>query len=413
MRRIAWFLLLLFAFAIPWEYSLDLGAPLGNIARIVGLVLLLVAVPAVFEAGRLRTPGPLQWLVLAFFLWFCSTAFWTIDRTETLTTLRGYFQVMMAVWLVGEFAASAEDLRALLRACVAGSWVLAALTMANLASPEAVAEGQIRFAATGQDPNDVARFLVLSIPLAALLWTSETRWPWRMLGAGYLPLGLVGVLLTGSRGGFLAALAALVGSAFLLARLDFRKVLAGMLVLPVIAAAFWIAVPHETLGRLSTISEQLGGGDLNQRLNIWDSGWHAFVRAPLFGTGAGTFVAAAGLASIDTAHNTVLSIAVTGGLVALFLAAAIVVSSLWSTLQTKGPVRWAMATALVTWLITSVASTVEASRTTWLLLALIALAGRLAAEEPERMAACFPAGLERSDLAFASEPLPRTDGFVG
>lgn len=41
MRRIAWFLLLIFAFAIPWEYSLDLGEPLGNIARIVGLLLLL------------------------------------------------------------------------------------------------------------------------------------------------------------------------------------------------------------------------------------------------------------------------------------------------------------------------------------------------------------------------------------
>jgi protein involved in polysaccharide export with SLBB domain len=40
MRRIAWALLLLFAFAIPWEYSLDLGEPLGNIARIAGILLL-------------------------------------------------------------------------------------------------------------------------------------------------------------------------------------------------------------------------------------------------------------------------------------------------------------------------------------------------------------------------------------
>jgi O-antigen ligase len=302
MRRIAWFLLLLFAFAIPWEYSLDLGAPLGHIARLVGLALLLAAVPAVCETGRLRAPGPLQWLALGFFLWFCCSVLWTVDRTATLTTLRGYFQVIMVVWLVGEFAGSAEDLRALLRACVAGSWVLAVLTLANLYSPEAIAAGQIRFAATGQDPNDVARFLDLSFPLAALLWTSESRWPWRLLGAGYLPLGLVGVLLTGSRGGFLAAVAALAGSVFLLVRRDPRKVLAGTLVLPVIAAVFWLAVPHETLGRLATISQQLGGGDLNQRLNIWDSGWHAFVRAPFFGTGAGTFVAAAGLAPIDTAQ---------------------------------------------------------------------------------------------------------------
>jgi len=47
MRRVAWGLLLLFAFAVPWEYSLDLGEPLGNIARVVGLVLLAAIQSAV------------------------------------------------------------------------------------------------------------------------------------------------------------------------------------------------------------------------------------------------------------------------------------------------------------------------------------------------------------------------------
>jgi O-antigen ligase len=126
-------------------------------------------------------------------------------------------------------------------------------------------------------------------------------------------------------------------------------------------------------------------------LNIWKAGWHAFVQAPFFGTGAGSFVSAAGLAPIDTAHNTALSIAVSGGLCALFLASAIVAAAIWSIAQTRGPVKWAMATALVVWLITSLVATVEESRTTWLLLAMIALAGRLAVEQPQEMAACFPA----------------------
>ena len=208
MRRIAWILLLLFAFAIPWEYSLDLGEPLGNVARIVGLLLLLVAIPAVLQTGRLRTPGPMQWLVLAFYLWFCCTYFWTIDPLATLAKMRGYFQEMMVVWLVWDFAESAGDLRALLRATVAGSWVLALLTIANFATAETIAN-QIRFVAEGQDPNDVARYLDLGFPLAALLVNSERRWMCRLLAAGYLPLGLVAVLLTASRGGFVAAVVAL------------------------------------------------------------------------------------------------------------------------------------------------------------------------------------------------------------
>jgi len=390
MRRIAWILLLIFVFAIPWEYSLDLGEPLGNIARVVGLLLLLVAIPAVLQAGRLRTPGVMLWLVLALYLWFCCTYFWTIEPIVTLARMRGYFQEMMIVWLVWEFAQSAGDLRALLRAYVVGSWVLALLTLANFATAEAVAE-QIRFAAAGQDPNDVARFLNLGFPLAALLVNSERRWPWRLMAAGYLPLGLVAVLLTASRGGFLAAVVALTGSGVLLAYGHPKRAMAGVMALPPLVAFLWWMIPRGSFERLATIGEQLQGGGLNQRWNIWTAGWHAFVRAPILGTGAGSFASAAGLSPLDTAHNTALSIAVAGGLCALFLAMAIVAVATWSIAQTKGPLRWALTLALVVWGITSMVATVEENRSTWLLLALIALAGRLAAEEPEGLSDQFPA----------------------
>jgi O-antigen ligase len=401
MRRITWLLLLLFAFAIPWEYSLDLGEPLGNIARILGLLTLLAAIPAILQAGRMRAPGPMQWLVVAFFLWLCCTYFWTIDPDATLFKLRGYIQELMIVWLVWEFAESASDLRAIMRAVVAGSWVLALFTLATFASASAMAAEQIRFAATGQDPNDVARYLNLGFPLAALLFNSERRWPWRWLAFGYLPLGLVAVLLTASRGGFLAAVVGCVGSVALLVYGHPRRVLAGLLALPPLAAILWFIIPHGSLERLASITEQLQGGDLNQRWNIWEAGWHAFTRAPFFGFGAGTFVSAAGTAPMDTAHNTLLSIAVTGGLCALFLATAIVAVAVWSILQMRGPLQWAMALALTVWFITSLVATVEENRTTWLLLAIIALAGRLAVESRREMDGCFPLWKNPSEVLVA------------
>ena len=272
MRRICWLLLLLFAFAIPWEYSLDLGEQLGNIARVVGLLLLLTAIPAVLQSGRLRAPGSMLWLILALYLWLCCSYFWSIEPLVTLDRMRGFFQEMMIVWLVWEFAESPGDLRALLRATVAGSWVLAALTVASFATTEATVSDQIRFAANGQDPNDLARFLDLGFPLAALLVNSESRGPWRLLAAGYLPVGFVAVLLTASRGGFLAALAALAGSGILLVIGHPKRLLAGALALPPAAAALWIMVPHGTIERLATINEQLQRGDLNERMNIWQAG---------------------------------------------------------------------------------------------------------------------------------------------
>ena len=389
MRRIAWGLLLLFVFTIPWEYALILAAPFGNIARMVGIVLLLVSVPAVLQAGRLRNLGPLQWLVLALYLWICCSYFWTIDSLATWINMRSYFQKMMVVWLVWEFVESPGDLRDLLRANLAGSWLLAALTVANVGSPEAIAAGQTRFVAEGQDPNDVAHMLVLGLPIAALLFSCESHRLGRRVAVSYLPLGVAAILLTGSRGGFLAAIVALAGCAILLFRSHHRGVIAATLALPAIAAALWYSALHETAVRLGTIPEQLWSGDLNRRWNIWSAGWDAFVRAPVFGYGAGTFALAAAVNSLDTAHNTALSLLVSGGLTTFFLAVTIVALTFRSVFQTRGSLRFAMLTAMLAWGVTALVSTVEESRATWVLLALVALAGRLAREDPKSIAACF------------------------
>jgi O-antigen ligase len=405
MRRIAQLLLIVFAFAAPWEFSLELGEPFGPIARVAGILLLAAAVPAILQAGRMRRPGPMQWAVLALYLWLCCSYFWTIDQEATLEKLRAYFQEMMTVWLVWEFADTPRDLRLLLRAYVAGSWVLAAITLANFVSPEAAAAGQIRFFAEGLDPNDTARFLDLGFPMAALLVDGESRWPGRVLALAYMPLGLLAVLLTASRGGFIAAMLALAGSALVLARSHPGRVIAGTLALPTLGAAVWLIVPRETLDRLSTISEQLEGGNLNERVNIWALGWKAFVHAPLVGTGAGSFVSAARLAPIDTAHNTALSILVGGGLCAFFLAAAVVVLAMDAVRKLHGQLLAAMATALLAWMVTTLTAAVEENRSTWLLLALIALGGRLAVEQPDALAACFPSADRRRAHAAVAEPL--------
>ncbi len=389
LRRLVQLLLLVFTFAVPWELALDLGEPWGPVARIAGILLLLAAIPAVFQAKEIRAPGAMQWLVLALYLWFCSSCFWTIDQGVTLEKLRAYFQEMMLVWLVWEFVDGPRDLRRILQAYVAGSWVLAALTLASFASPEAIANGQVRFFAEGLDPNDTARFLDLAFPMAAILADGERHWLGKLLALGYFPLGLLAVLLTASRGGFLAAVLALAGSAMLLGRAHPRRWLAGAVALALLGVAIWQIVPYETIERLATISEQIGGGNFNERANIWVQGWDAFVHAPLIGTGAGSFVGAAGLAPIDTAHNTALSIAVGGGLFALFLALAVLVVAIRSVLRLRGTLLLAMGAALLVWMVTTLTASVEENRSTWILFASIAVAGRMAAEDPRALAACF------------------------
>ncbi len=402
MRRLAWGLLIAFAFAVPWEYSLDLGAPWGNVARILGLALLLATVPAVLENGGFRRPGPMQGLVLALYCWFCVSYFWTISREATLQELRAYFQELMIVWLVWELVETPRDLRTLMRALLLGCWVLAILTYMDFSSPGAIAAGEYRFAAYGQDPNDVARFLDLGFPMAALLARSGAGWIDRFFGYAYLPAALIAVVLTASRGGFLAAGAALTGSLVLLSRGRSRGTLAALLALPPLAAFLWYLIPYETLARLATIPEQLHNGDLNQRLDIWAAGWDAWVRAPWAGSGAGTFVQAAHLAQIDTAHNTALSIAVAGGLWALLLAVCILICAVYSACCARGILRIAFVATLAVWAISSMVGTVEENRITWLFFGMAAVLGSFAKEAQAAL-----------DDAFPNAPAPKRTNVLG
>ena len=258
----------------------------------------------------MRTPGAFQWMALAFYLWFCCSYFWTIDAAVTLEKMRAYFQEMMIVWLVWEFADTPADLRDLLRAYVAGSWVLAILTLAAFSSPEAIAAGQIRFAAYGQDPNEVARFLDLGFPLAALLVNCERRWPARVMASDFCRWGSLRFCLPPRAEVFLPLSSRWPARGSSYARSRKARRLPRFLRCRRFSPHSGSSFPARRSTRLATIPEQLAGGDLNQRFNIWSAGWRAFVHAPLLGTGAGTFVAAAHLSPIDTAHNTVLSIAV-------------------------------------------------------------------------------------------------------
>ncbi len=373
-------LLLVFAFAVPWEYSLDMGPPFGNIARLVGLILLAVAMVALLQAGRARSLGPVQVLALALFLWTCCTYLWTIEPAATVARLPGYFQEMLVVWLAWELADDAGDLRALLRAWLAGAWVLAGLSIASFVFRHAAGGAQIRFAAIGQDPNDAARFLDLGLPVAALLMDWEPRRFGKLFALGYVPLGITAVLLSASRGGFLEAMVALAGCTWVLWQNHRRTVLLSLYALPVAVAALWGAIPSGTIDRIATLTDRAQVDDLNQRVNIWDAGWRAFVDAPFLGHGAGTFVSAAGLAPIDTAHNTALAFLVEDGVVGLALAAALLAAAAQAVMMSRGPLRIALGTLLVVWCMASMVGTTGESRVTWLLFAVVALAGRLSAQ---------------------------------
>ena len=133
-----------------------------------------------------------------------------------------------------------------------------------------------RMCGTGifNDPNDLALVLITAIPLC-MYWLTDARFKQtRPLWAALILLFGYALMLTHSRGGFLALMAGLL--TFLQMRFGSTKTLAvGAMMLPALFAVF--------AGRMTSISTSEGTGQT--RIQLWSDGLFYFREAPVFGIG--------------------------------------------------------------------------------------------------------------------------------
>jgi hypothetical protein len=133
-----------------------------------------------------------------------------------------------------------------------------------------------RMCGTGifNDPNDFALILVTAIPMC-LYWLTDSKMKiWRPFWLALLLFFGYALMLTHSRGGFLAMVAGL-GT---LVHLKFgakKSIMLGALFLPVLLVAF--------AGRMTSISTDEGTGQT--RLQLWADGLYIFRQSPLTGIG--------------------------------------------------------------------------------------------------------------------------------
>lgn len=118
----------------------------------------------------------------------------------------------------------------------------------------------------------------------------------RGLALCLLPLTLVALLASGSRGPVLGGTAGLLAVLALLSRS--RQTMVRILVVAVfMAASFTVAiklVPSAAANRsISTISGTRSGLASNGRNQLWSAGWHTFTAHPLLGVGTGSFATVA------------------------------------------------------------------------------------------------------------------------
>jgi O-antigen ligase len=331
MSNVAFRLLWCFVLVLPLDVLADLPV-VGSIPRLVGLVASTVGILYILARGSVR---PLPWFhvfAVLFVLWAGVSSFWSIDPETTRTRFLTYLQLVVLVWLIWEIAWSPERGRGLLQAYVLGACVAAVATIHNyvLGVGGAVSgflmglggKGEtVRFVGLNQDPNELGVILALGLPMAWYISLSHPQRRLRWMWALYLPLAFTGILLTASRGAFLAALVALTIIPWTQRHLRlYTKAALYALTVGSLALASSL-VPETSLDRIRSTRADIEAGFFGGRIHIWRAGLEVAREHPLVGVGAGAFQAAvaAKLPREMASHQTFLEILVEQGIVGLFL----------------------------------------------------------------------------------------------
>ncbi len=143
------------------------------------------------------------------------------------------------------------------------------------------AQGVERAAPFSGGYTTIALFEAAALPLALALWAdSNSRWRWAYaLGAIAVAAGLI---LSGTRAGWLAALLGLVIYGFIANR---KAALIGL----VVAAAVVFALPQSRRIVLDRFASGRQGGFTTGRLALWTEARQPLSNLPFFGHGPGSF----------------------------------------------------------------------------------------------------------------------------
>lgn len=374
---IAFALLCLFVFTIPWEKSVLIPG-VGTLTKAVGLLAFAAAALDAVRQRNWRRPNLLLATSAAFVAWSGLTWLWSLDRTATAARFFTYAQLLVTLWLVWQICRAPRQIRMLLGAWVAGASVASVATLFRYS--QGLQTYWKRYAAPGFDPNDLGMTVVLAIPVAlylAMRSRPAMAWLWRAA----VVLCSAAILLTASRTALIAT-----GAAFTFVLWTWRESTAAQrasglgLALLVVAGAVFLA-PKESRQRIATTGTEITKGTLHKRTQIWKAGLRAFRQHPLRGAGAGAYPDAVepfiGVPPIQgheyVAHNSFLSVLVETGLPGFALYALFLLTVCIFVWVLPGPERALWSVTLAVWVLGASTLTWEHRKPSWLLPALMSV----------------------------------------
>jgi O-antigen ligase len=375
IERLAFLLLCLLAFTIPWEKSVVV-AGIGTVAKAAGSLALAAGVIAAAVRRNVRTPNLAMAIAACFIVWSGLTWFWSADSDATLARSLTFVQLFILLWLVWDLCRTMDRSRIVLACYVAGACVASGATLVRFV--QHLQTYYLRYAAPGFDPNDLGVTVALAIP-PALYLAALSRGVRAWLFRGAVVLCGIAVLLTASR---TALIATAVSFAFVFATWrssGWTQRLSGIALLVLLGAGMFALAPKASRQRISTIGSEIRRGTLHKRTTIWKAGIRAWKSRKLTGVGSGAYpdavrpiIGVPGIAGHEyVAHNTFLSVMVETGAIGfvLYFGFLCVLATFASVMRGQERVLWAV--LLVVWAIGASTLTWEHRKPAWLLFGLL------------------------------------------
>jgi O-antigen ligase len=251
--------------------------------------------------------------------------------------------------------------------------------------------GMGRYTASGFNPNEIAFILALGIPVAWYLTLLARSWLRAAVFALYVPLTMMVVVLTASRGALVSALCGLLLIPWSLSKVSMSRKLIMTPVVMVAIVAVTAMVPSESMERLEGTARDLAEGQLTGREVIWSAALQQFSTRPVSGVGAGAITGSVGrlvtYGGFDapiSAHQTFLEVAAGQGLIGLSLFMGAVVAAFAGTLKMRGLQRKFWAVLALTLFVGLLPRTFEYRKPLWFFMGLAAAHSASKLRERER-----------------------------
>ena len=398
----------LYVFAVAtFLESLALGSGV-TFSKVLGLLLAIswLATLAV-RGGKAKdfiTDHPtFSFVLLAFLTWTALSAVWAEDPGETMQSLYRYALNAAMFLIVYTAIRTRKEAVGLVAAFLIGAVISAAYGIVVTPSGGDPAE-EGRLGGAGGSPNELAAVLVASLSLAAAFAAGWRRSPVvRVLAGIVIAFCAAGIVLSFSRGGFIALGVALVAALVLGGR--WRGPMLGFAAVVIVLSLGYFSLFASDEQRQRITTPDGGAG----RVDIWSIGWRMVEANPVGGMGAGNFTVSSvrflvepGAIRSDqyivdepqVAHNMYLQLWSEEGIVGLGLFLGIlgygVVTSLRAAraFREKGDERLellsrSVAVALIALLAADFFGSFQFSKQLWLLLALGPVLLRLALKGDE------------------------------